>query len=512
MNETTEQLLDSLFQPWQGELSPGVQVLIRQNGQDIYEKCFGFANLEHRIPITASTLFHVASISKQFTVLAALLLWKDGLLDPDSDIREYVGDLISFDEPVSVRQLMNNVSGLRDQWELLFMRGIRISDSITMDDVNTSLKLQKGLNFPPQSAYLYSNMGFHLLAVITERLSGMTFPEFAEKRIFRPLGMEHTLVRSSSSQIIPDLAYSYQDEGNGSYYYCPLNYSLYGPTSVNTCARDLRLMLDEYIRPQKIDEEIIRMMKEPAVLSDGSAAEYCGGLMTHQLHGLTVYEHGGADAAYRGHVLCIPEKELEIIMLSNSTSLLMSKTAKQAACLVLGLADCPEPELPSEGLTGPRTGLFLTSLPEDPQFVEIRERDGSFFMKREYGETALASTSRGGWKVGTLDEEIFFQEGKILYRLPARILSLTEAAPLVSGDLIPGHYHEPETSMDFSLEETSRGYEISVLRYGSTPLFRSKTGEIAFSFGPDFTMYVRPEDGGLVLDGYRVKNLKARRL
>lgn len=511
MTSHTEQLIDSLFQPWQKGSSPGVQVLIRRSGRDIYEKCFGLANLEHNIPITPSTTFHVASISKQFTVLAALLLWKDGLLDPDSDIREYAEDLISFDEPVSVRQIMNNVSGLRDQWELLFMRGIRINDSITMDDVNTSLKMQRHLNFPPQSAYLYSNMGFHLLAVIVERLSGMTFPEFAAKRIFEPLGMNHTMVRSSSGQIIPGLAYSYQDEGNGTYYYNPLNYSLYGPTSVNTCARDLRLMLDEYIRPRTFDSEIIELMKTPAILSDGSAAEYCGGLMTHQLHGLTVYEHGGADAAYRGHVLCIPEEELEIIMLSNSTSLLMSRLAKQAACLVLGLPDCEEPEIPSEGLTAPRAGRYLSSRPDDPQFVEILEKDGSFFMKREYGETRLIPAGNGGWQAGTLEETLFFQADQLRYRLPNRIITMTEALSPVRGTLQPGLYQEPETSMEFTVEETAQGYSISMLRYGSAPFFSNEKGETAFSFGPDFTMYVRQEDNRIILDGYRVKNLIAVR-
>lgn len=511
MTPATEQLIDSLFRPWQKELCPGIQVLIRQNGRDIYEKCFGFANLEHRIPITPSTVFHVASISKQFTVLSALLLWKDGLLDPDQDIRDFAGDLISFSEPVSIRQIMNNVSGLRDQWELLFMRGIKINDSIAMEDVNTSLKLQTHLNFPPQSAYLYSNMGFHLLAVIAERLTGMTLPEFAAKRIFEPLGMTHTMIRSSCSQIIPNLAYSYQDEGNGSYYYNPLNYSLYGPTSVNTCARDLRLMLDEYIHPQKIDSGIIELMKKPAVLSDGSEAEYCGGLMTHQLHGLTVYEHGGADAAYRGHVLCIPEKELEIIMLSNSTSLLMSKLAKQAACLVLELPPCEEPEIPSEGLTEPRAGLFLSSRPDDPQFAEILERDGSFFMKREYGETKLIRTEHGGWQVGTLEEILFFQEGQLQYRLPSRIITMTEAAAPAPGTLIPGVYREPETSMEFSVEETAHGCTVSMLRYGTAPVFSNGKGETAFSFGPDFTMYMRQEGDRIILDGYRVKNLAAVR-
>ena len=160
MNQQLETSLDQLFSQWQNGICPGVQALIRQSGQTLYEKSFGYANLEHQIPITSRTIFHVASISKQFTVLSVLLLWKDGRLDLDDDIRRYVGDLISFEEPMTIRQMMNNVSGLRDQWELLFMRGIKINDAITSEDVNSVLKGQRHLNFPPQSAYLYSNMGF----------------------------------------------------------------------------------------------------------------------------------------------------------------------------------------------------------------------------------------------------------------------------------------------------------------------------------------------------------------
>lgn len=125
MNQQLEASLDALSAQWQNGICPGAQILIRQGGQVLYEKSFGYANLEHQIPITSESIFHVASISKQFTVLSILLLWKDGLLNLDDDIRSYVSDLIYFQEPVTIRQMMNNVSGLRDQWELLFMRGIK---------------------------------------------------------------------------------------------------------------------------------------------------------------------------------------------------------------------------------------------------------------------------------------------------------------------------------------------------------------------------------------------------
>ena len=294
----TEQL-DQLFRMWDRGLCPGAQVLIRQHGKTLYEKCFGYGNLENKLKIHKESIFHVASISKEFTVMSILLLWKEGKLDLDDNIRKYLDEYINIETPITIRQMMNNVSGLRDQWELLFLRGIKINDQIDMDDINTTISLQKSLNFEPQSQYLYSNTGFHLLALIVEKLSQMSFPQFVKERIFTPLGMTHSFVRESFTQIVPDLTYSYQDEGNDTFYYNPLNYALYGPTSVNTCASDLCKVLDEYIHPNVIDPELIELMKKPVLLSNGKTAEYCGGLITHKLHGLDVFGHGGADALQR---------------------------------------------------------------------------------------------------------------------------------------------------------------------------------------------------------------------
>lgn len=512
MNESLEKQLDSLFLPWNNQNGPGIQILIRKNGRTLYEKCFGLASLEHRIPVTPETVFHVASVSKQFTVLALLLLWKEGRLDLEDDIRVHVPELISFDEPVTLRQLMNNVSGLRDQWELLFMRGIRISDSIGMEDINTSIRMQKHLNFPPRSAYLYSNTGFHLLSLTVERCSGLPFPEFARKRIFEPLGMKRTRVRASTGEIIPGLAYSYQDPGTGFYSYDPLNYSLYGPTSVNTCARDLVRMLSEYIHPRVFDREILSVMMTPAVLSDGTVSEYCGGLMTHRLGGRGIFEHGGADAAYRSHVFCIPQEELELVLLSNTNSRLMSKTARKAACLILGLPNDTEPALPDAVFSAPEEGVYLSSHPDDPQIVRVLKKQDDYFMERETGITKLSSCPDGSFRVGTLDERLCFLEDSLLFRLPSSVITLKPAAPVRPGRLMPGIYRQEETSMEFAIRETADGCSLSTLRYGTVPVYESTGGSMAFLLSPDFAMYIRQDGQELVLDGGRVRNMRCRRL
>ena len=117
---------------------------------------------------------------------------EDKLLDIDDDIRVYIADLVAFSEPVSIRNLMNNVSGVRDQWELLMLQVVRIDDTITQQDAKDVIASQAELNFPPLSRYMYSNANFTLLAEIVERVSGKSLNELARERIFAPLGMSQT--------------------------------------------------------------------------------------------------------------------------------------------------------------------------------------------------------------------------------------------------------------------------------------------------------------------------------
>ena len=104
--------IDSLFSLWQQGVCPGGQVLVRQKGQLIYDRTFGYADVEKRIPMTHDHVFHVASISKQFTAMAILLLWEDGKLSLEADIREYIPDLVAFSEPMPLWTLLHQVSGL----------------------------------------------------------------------------------------------------------------------------------------------------------------------------------------------------------------------------------------------------------------------------------------------------------------------------------------------------------------------------------------------------------------
>ena len=102
MNSNMTEQLDQLFRMWDRGLCPGAQVLIRQHGKTLYEKCFGYGNLENKLKIHKESIFHVASISKEFTVMSILLLWKEGKLDLEDDIRKYLDEYINIETPITI--------------------------------------------------------------------------------------------------------------------------------------------------------------------------------------------------------------------------------------------------------------------------------------------------------------------------------------------------------------------------------------------------------------------------
>ncbi len=216
-----EKKFDALFTEWNKGICPGGQVLVRKDDKIIYKKNFGYADLENKIPVTDDTVFHIASVSKQVAVFCIMLLHEDGKLDIDHDIRKYIPDLVNFEEPVTIRNMINNVSGIRDQWALLMQTGVRIKDSITQKDALSLIAKQKHLNFKPLAEYLYSNSNFTLLAEIAERVSGKSLNEFATERIFKPLNMNKTFFKDSYRKRVPNLALSYFNIDREKYAYEP---------------------------------------------------------------------------------------------------------------------------------------------------------------------------------------------------------------------------------------------------------------------------------------------------
>jgi CubicO group peptidase (beta-lactamase class C family) len=150
--------VDRIFSVLDKKDSPGCALAVMREGKVIYSRGYGIADLDHDITISPASVFHVASISKQFTAASILMLAEEGKLSIDDDIHKYIPELPDFGVKITLRHLLTHTSGMRDQWAMLGLDGWRMSeDVITDQDVLDILTKQKALNFPPGEQYLYSN-------------------------------------------------------------------------------------------------------------------------------------------------------------------------------------------------------------------------------------------------------------------------------------------------------------------------------------------------------------------
>lgn len=318
--------IDSIFAEYDS-LKPGVAIAIVKDGKIDITKGYGLANLDHDIPITSQTKFHIASVSKQFTAFAIYLLNGKGKLSLEDDIRKHIPELPQYSKVIKIKHLLAHSSGIRDQWALLTLAGWQMEDIITTEQILKRLCAQKELNFETGSQFGYCNSGYTLLAEIVKRVSGESFSEFTRKNIFIPLGMNNTLFNEDVHQVIKNRATSYVLV-KGKYQEKKLNYSNAGATSLTTTVEDLAKWVTNFENPVVGNKDLIKSFTEVSQYDNGKPVIWAaspGDTTYHakgQLHwkhkGLSVISHGGHDAGFRAVLMRFPENNLAIITLSNN--------------------------------------------------------------------------------------------------------------------------------------------------------------------------------------------------
>ncbi len=380
--------VDQIFEKWNKPDSPGCAVGVYRDGQIVYKRGYGMANLNDDAPITPATVFHVASMSKQFTAASILLLAQQGKLSLDDDVHKYIPELPDFGQRITLRNLVHHTSGLRDQWALLELAGWRYSqDLITDDDVMSVLVRQKALNFKPGEKYMYSNTGFTLLAIVVKRVSGESFREFTTKNIFQPLGMTHTHFRDDHEEIIKHDALGYEQDGKDKPFRMNLtNFDTAGATSLHTTVEDLQLWDENFYHPKVGGPALIQQMLERGRLNSGEQQDYASGLVIGKYKGLRTVGHGGADAGYRSGIMQFPEQHFSVAVLCNFADTNPSALLLQVADIFLA-KDLKTPEStatkePAKESTGVMSAKQLAAIEgtywkqEDDVFQRIALKDG----------------------------------------------------------------------------------------------------------------------------------------
>lgn len=330
--DSTVKKIDNLFKQWDTPNTPGCAIAIIRNDSILYKKGYGSANLEYGIPITPETIFHMASISKQFTAFSIVLLAKQGKLKLDDDIRKYLPWFPDVGKKITIRNLLNHTSGIRDQWQLLAISGTRLDDVITQEHIVKILSKQKELNFEPGEKYLYSNSGFTLLAEIVKSVTGQTLRAFTDSAIFRPLAMVHTHFHDNYKEIEKNRSYSYDRTDSIHFANAILSYSNAGATSLFTNINDMALWIMNFYRHKVGDQTDIDHLTEKGKLNSGKEIDYALGISSDKQYGWKRFSHGGADAGYRTFMCVFPDLKMGFVVFSNlgdfNTSLKASELSK----------------------------------------------------------------------------------------------------------------------------------------------------------------------------------------
>ena len=297
---------------------PGCAVGVSLNGETVFEKAFGLAEMEHRISNTPQTIFESGSVAKQFTAAAIVLLEQDGKLKIDDDVRKYIPELPQYDKPITIRHILTHTAGLRDWGSVMQLTGAgRGNRIITQELALDVIVRQKHLDFTPGAEYSYSNSGYQLAAIIVERVSGKKFGEFTQERLFKPLGMTNSSWRDDYQRLIPNRAQGYSKAGPNAPWRLNMPFmNVVGNGGMLTTVGDW-MKWNAALDAKTFGEPFVAAMETQGILNDGRKISYALGLDVGNYKGIKEVTHSGGTAGYQTYLARFPEKKLSVGALCN---------------------------------------------------------------------------------------------------------------------------------------------------------------------------------------------------
>jgi CubicO group peptidase (beta-lactamase class C family) len=394
--------LDSAFAPHNGTDRPGCAVSVVSAGKVVVARGYGMADLANAVAITPRSIFHVASVSKQFTAMSLVLLDQAGRLSLDDDVRKHIPELPAYERPITIRQMLQHTSGLRDQWNLLITAGWRLGDDLVSEqDVMDIVPRQQGLNFAPETDWSYSNTGFTLGAVIVKRVTGQSLRTFADSALFKPLGMRDTHFHDDNLMIVPGRTRGYTMRA-GEWKETVPNYSTVGATSLFTTVEDLARWHGQLAHGTVGGRSAIATLTQRPVLRTGDTLQYALGIQHGTYRGTPTLSHSGGDPGYSSYLLNFPRTGSGVAVLCNTSGAANPvRLAELAAEAYLGAelgAEVPLPATIAAAQVAGMEGLYWSDSLEASARVAVDSGIGVWRVGQ--GTTRLRARPDGAWQLG----------------------------------------------------------------------------------------------------------------
>ncbi len=311
-----ERQVDALLAPFSAPGTPGCTIGLLRDGALVLHRSAGLASIEHGVPVDASTCFRIASVTKQFTCAAILLLAEDGALAPDDELAAFITELPDFGARVTLDHVMRNTSGIRDMLELMRFGGLDLAGTCRTADLLAAICRQASLNFAPGSRFLYSNSGFFLLGLVVERVSGMPLGAFLERHIFGPLGMTRTRLTPRTAEVVPHLATGYLPAPGG-FVRAAHGFPFGGEGGLVSCVEDLALWARNMETGRIGGPALVAALQDRAPFDNGALNLYARGLEAGIHRGVATIGHGGLWPGYKTAFLRAPAERAGVVVITN---------------------------------------------------------------------------------------------------------------------------------------------------------------------------------------------------
>jgi CubicO group peptidase (beta-lactamase class C family) len=457
--------IDSLIKSSITNVTPGCVVGVVKDGKVLYKQTFGLANLDYRIPVTDSTLFNLASVSKQFTAFLVLLLEKDGKLNLDDTIQKYIPELTNYGHAITIRQLLHHTSGIPPSDNLRLFAGISQEMPWDTEDEFNMIQLYQKLNFKPNEEHVYSNAGYYLLTRIIEKTEGKPFSLCIKEKLFQPLNMKTAAIYDSPGKIILNRASGYRKAGENYSETITQGESIFGSTNMYASVNDLINWSVNMTSNSLGGKQLFDRIFNPAdTLNNGDTISYTYGLTVWKYKGLKIVDHGGFTMGFKAHLAHFPEAGLTVFVLSNNEN----TDPKDIALKIVdwSLKDLLKPETRTEHkeiainkeLNKLYEGSYLFTdgmvlqfdnvndtlkliIPGAPKFIMYPENENKFFLKDFDAQCTFVKDNKG-----KVNEIIWHQNN-----MNPKGVRYIEPKPLTQKELqsFTGNYEIPEFNKSY---------------------------------------------------------------
>ncbi len=404
-----EHRIDALFSRYTQPGSPGAIVAVMRGGTVEVCKGYGLASIELGVPIDPATRFRIASVSKQFTVTAALMLAAEGKLKLSDPPHKYLTELAPL--PLTIDQMMRNSSGLPDFLELLRLGGHGLDKPARPADLFAACVRNRHLNFAPGSRFLYSNSNFLLLGRIIERLTRKKLGDVLAERIFTPLGMSHTMLATEIDTVIPNLASGYLGDAASRFRRAAHAYPQGGEGGLTSTVEDLLIWSRHFDNPT-LGKTLPAQLAAAAPLAGGHANGYRRGVGVGELRGLATVGHGGLWPGFRTEFLRVPSADLTVVVIANLGSIdpwrLAHRIAVDALEGTVRLKPAPAPITEAE--IKPIAGTWFNSA--EPALFDLAWRNGEAVVTQNGLPFALGRRPDGWFGAERGSFEFMIKPGK----------------------------------------------------------------------------------------------------